>query len=123
MMEEQRPRPTIGGGIRSGIGILSAFRDAIEETIQDAVDRNDLRPERAREAMGTALERMQGAFDEMRERVDVVPRKEFDALRAEVEELRRRVEQLSGGPTRFLPGDVGSPGVFGGGAAGGPEVP
>lgn len=121
MGEELRPRSAIGDGLRSGVGILTAFRDAIEETIQDAVDRNDLRPERAREAMGTALERMQGAFDEMRERVDVVSRKDFDALRAEVEELRRRVDQLTGRPTQYLPGDVGSPGVFGGGPTGGTE--
>jgi polyhydroxyalkanoate synthesis regulator phasin len=120
-----RARPMgIGEGIRSGIGILAAFREAVEETITEALERNDVRPDRAREAVGTAMERMQTAFDDVRERVDVVPRKEFDALRAEVEALRARLEALegraggaaAGGST--LPGDVGSPGIFGGGPTG-----
>jgi hypothetical protein len=36
-------------------------------------------------------------FGEARERLDVVPRREFDALKAEVEELRRRLDRLDGG--------------------------
>ena len=102
MTDEQpsqpRPRaPSIGEGLRAGIGILTAFKEAIEETIDEAAARNDLRPERAREALTGALSRAQGAFDEVRDRLDVVPRREFDALRAELEALRLRVERLEGG--------------------------
>jgi len=97
MSEEQRGRPSIGEGLRAGIGILTAFKEAIEETIDEAAARNDLRPERAKEALTGALTRAQGAFDDVRERLDVVPRREFDVLRVELEELRRRVERLEGG--------------------------
>ena len=106
MADEQR-RAGVGEGLRAGIGILTAFKQAIEETIEDAAERNDLRPERAREALSGALTRAQDAFEDVRERLDVVPRREFDALRAEVDELRRRVERLEGGgPTLALPSAV-----------------
>lgn len=107
MSEEQRARPTLGEGLRAGIGILTAFKEAIEETIDEAAARNDLRPERAKEALTGALTRAQDAFDGVRDRLDVVPRREFDALRAELEALRARVERLEGGgPPRLL--DAGS---------------
>lgn len=112
MPDEQRPRPSIGEGIRAGIGILTAFKEAIEETIDEAVVSNDLRPERAKEALSGALGRAQEAFGDVRERLDVVPRREFDALRAEVEELRRRLDRLDGGGghTRFLEAGAGPAG-------------
>ena len=94
MADEQRRRPGIGEGIKAGIGVLTAFKEAIEETIQEAVDRGDMRPERARQTVQDALRRAQSAFDEVRERVDVVPRKEFDELREELEALRLRVSTL-----------------------------
>jgi polyhydroxyalkanoate synthesis regulator phasin len=97
MSEEQRGRTGIGEGLRAGIGILTAFKEAIEETIDEAAERNDLRPERAKEALSGALTRAQGAFDDVRERLDVVPRREFEALRLEVDELRRRLDRLEGG--------------------------
>ena len=42
--EQPKSRTSIGEGLRAGIGILSAFREAIEETIEEAVERNDLNP-------------------------------------------------------------------------------
>ncbi|HVG43350.1 MAG TPA: hypothetical protein VM890_01430 [Longimicrobium sp.] len=112
MSEEQRGRPSIGEGLRAGIGILTAFKEAIEETIDEAAAKNDLRPERAKEALTGALTRAQGAFDDVRERLDVVPRREFDALRLELEELRRRVDRLDGGGAgRLL--DAGGSGTGG----------
>jgi polyhydroxyalkanoate synthesis regulator phasin len=104
MSEEQAPRASIGEGVRAGIGILTAFKQALEETIDDAAARNDLRPERAREALTGALERAQGAFDGVRDRLDMVPRREFEALQAEVAELRRMVEALRpSAPSLSLP--------------------
>ena len=118
MSEEQRGRPGIGEGLRAGIGILTAFKEAIEETIDEAAARNDLRPERAKEALTGALSRAQGAFDEVRDRLDVVPRREFEALRAELEALRLRVERLEGGGhPRLLDAGAGPPPV-GSGAGG-----
>ncbi|MBV9109650.1 MAG: hypothetical protein JO306_09620, partial [Gemmatimonadetes bacterium] len=84
--------------------ILTAFKEAIEETIDEAVAANDLRPDRAKEALSGALGRAGEVIGDVRERLDVVPRREFDALRAEVEELRRRLDRLDGGGghVRFL---------------------
>jgi polyhydroxyalkanoate synthesis regulator phasin len=100
MSDEQQPeggrKVSIGQGIRQGIGVLTAFKEAIEETIQEAVDRGDLRPERAKEALSGALSRAQEAAHDVRERLEWVPRREFDDLRVEVAELRRRLNLLEG---------------------------
>ena len=85
---------SVGEGVRAGIGILTAFKEAIEETIEEAMDRGDLRPERAKAALGAAMGRAQDAVEEVRERMDVIPRRELDDLRAEVAELRRRLDAL-----------------------------
>jgi polyhydroxyalkanoate synthesis regulator phasin len=97
MTEEQSRRSTsagIGEGLRSGIGILSAFKDALEETIQEAMDRGDLSPDRARQAMRDTMRRFQESVDDARERFDFVPRKEFEAVQSQVVDLRARVEAL-----------------------------
>ena len=100
MSEDQQQdggkRMSIGEGIRSGIGVLAAFKDAIEETIQETVERGDLKPERAKQFLGDALHRAQDAVGDVRERLDFVPRKEFEALLSEVEELRQRLDALEG---------------------------
>lgn len=88
--------PSIGEGIRSGIGVLAAFKEAIEETIQEATARGDLSPDRAKGFLGDALHRAQDAVGDVRERLEWVPRREFDALLREVEDLRRRVNALDG---------------------------
>lgn len=92
-MADER-RTGIGEGIRTGIGILAAVKDAIEETFEEAVERGDLSQDRAKRAMRDAADRVQHSFDEARVRLDVVPRREFDALLAEVETLRERVVRL-----------------------------
>lgn len=97
-MSEQKRRPGIGEGIRSGIGMLTAFKEAVEESIREASERGDLKPERARQFLNDAMERAHDAVGDVRERLDWVPRKEFDELRAQVEELRRRLDALQGGP-------------------------
>jgi polyhydroxyalkanoate synthesis regulator phasin len=88
--------PSIGEGIRSGIGVLTAFKEAIEETIQEAGSRGDLSPDRAKQFLGEALHRAQDTVSDVRERLDFVPRKEFEALLREVEELQRRLDALEG---------------------------
>ena len=88
--------PSIGEGLRSGIGVLTAFKEAIEETIQEAGSRGDLSPERAKGFLGDALHRAQETVGDVRDRLDFVPRKEFEALLLEVEELQRRLDALEG---------------------------
>jgi polyhydroxyalkanoate synthesis regulator phasin len=101
--EEEHRRPTISEGIRSGIGVLAAFKEAIEETIQEASARGDLSPERAKEFLGSALHRAQDAVGDVRERLDLVPRREFEALQQEVAGLRRRLDALEGRSAPALP--------------------
>jgi polyhydroxyalkanoate synthesis regulator phasin len=86
----------IGDGLKTGIGVLAAFRDAIGETIDEAVARGDTGPAGARAAVQEAFRRAQDAVGDVRERLDVVPRREFDELRAAVAELSRRLDALEG---------------------------
>jgi polyhydroxyalkanoate synthesis regulator phasin len=92
----QPRRLSIGEGIRSGVGVLTAFKEAIEESIQEANARGDLSPDRAKQFLGDALHRAQETVGEVRERLEWVPRKEFEALQAEVAELRGRLDGLQG---------------------------
>ncbi|WP_420125213.1 hypothetical protein [Longimicrobium sp.] len=91
-----RRLPSIGEGLRSGIGVLTAFKEAIEETIQEAGSRGDLSPERAKHFLGDALSRAQETVGDVRDRLDFVPRREFEAVLREVEDLQRRVDALEG---------------------------
>jgi polyhydroxyalkanoate synthesis regulator phasin len=100
----RRAGATLGEGLRTGIGILSALKDAIEETIQEAVERGDLKPERAKQAVRDATRRAQDGLGEVREKLDFVPRRLFDDLRDEVAALRDRVDRLEG-----RGGDTGTP--------------
>ena len=97
-------------GVRAVTGMLAALKDAIDETINDIKVRNDLDPSRAKQAAKDTMSRAQEAFDDMKERVDFVPRKEYDALRAEVDALRARVaaiETKHAGPHgQAQPGDT-----------------
>jgi len=98
-------------GVRAVTGILAALKDAIEETIDDIKVRGDLDPSRAKQAAKETMNKAQNAFDEMRERVDFIPRKDFDALRAEVDALRARVAALEtkhAGPHGQSSGEGGS---------------
>lgn len=102
MTEQDRQRGNVGDevreGIRAGIGILSALKDAIEETVQDMTNRGELSQERAREAVRTTMDRAQEAFEEARWRLDFVPRREFEALKAEVADLRSRIARHETSP-------------------------
>ena len=81
-------------GIKQGIGVLSAFKEAIEETIQDARDRGDLSTDRAKGVMKEALGRAQAAASGAREKLDFVNQTELEAVRAELGALKNRVEVL-----------------------------
>lgn len=92
-------------GIRAGIGILSALKDAVEETVQEMLDRGELSPDRAREAVRTTMERAQAAVDDARTRLDFATRRELEELRAEIAVLRTRVDALEASPA--TPGSTG----------------
>ncbi|MQA88936.1 MAG: hypothetical protein GEU90_01695 [Gemmatimonas sp.] len=90
MAEEQRGG--IGDGLRTSIGILTAFKEAIEETLEESIDRGDLSQERAKATVKEAMERVQGTLGGARGRFDLVPRREFEELKREVAELRARLD-------------------------------
>jgi polyhydroxyalkanoate synthesis regulator phasin len=92
--EKKSAKEKVSDGIRQGIGVLSAFKDALEETITEARERGDLSPERAKEVMKSALHKAQEAAEGARERLDFVSQKEFDALARSVEALQARVTAL-----------------------------
>jgi polyhydroxyalkanoate synthesis regulator phasin len=92
--DDKGARQKMSEGIRSGIGVLSAFKDALEETIQEARDRGDLSTDRAKQVMKEALNKAQTAASGARERLDFVNQTEFEALTGVVESLRERVEAL-----------------------------
>lgn len=92
--ENRSAREKVSEGIRQGIGVLSAFKDALEETINEARERGDLSPERAKKVMSDALHKAQEAAGEAKERLDLVSQKEFDGLRETVERLKEQVDGL-----------------------------
>jgi polyhydroxyalkanoate synthesis regulator phasin len=102
--EQQEPSPGdqakegIKEGVRAITGFLAALKDAIEETIRDVRDTGDLDPNRAKEAMKSTMKRAQEAVDNVADRLDVISRKEFEALREEVAALRLRVTDLENRP-------------------------
>lgn len=110
--ERQGKREGFSEGVRQGLGVLSAFKEAIEETLSEVRERGDLSPERARAAMKDALHRAQAVAGEAREKVDFVGRKEFDALKDRVDELWARMSAGSGGGPAGTGGDT--PGESGG---------
>jgi len=92
--EKRSTKEKVSEGIRQGIGVLSAFKDALEETIVEAKERGDLSPERAREVMKGALNKAQAAAEGARERLDLVHQSELDALTEAVRKLGERVGAL-----------------------------
>jgi polyhydroxyalkanoate synthesis regulator phasin len=94
--ERRGTRRRMSDGIKQGIGVLSAFKEAIEETIQDARDRGDLSTDRAKGVMKEALGRAQAAASGAREKLDFVNQTELEAVRAEIAALKNRLEVLEG---------------------------
>jgi len=121
--EEKTKRAKVSDGIKQGIGVLSAFKDALEETIQEARDRGDISAERAKEVMRDALHRAQEAAGDAKDRLDLVTQKEFDGLRTAVDEVKQRVgalEERLGGAARGGSSEPEDPGA---GAEAGEDAP
>lgn len=98
MQEDERRRPLgIGEGIRNGVGVLSALASTLADTVEEVIT-SDAAPERARRAVEDAVGGAQEALFELRERLDVVSRRDFEELRSAVAELSRRVDELEGRP-------------------------
>ncbi len=116
-MSEQKKgaREKVSDGIRQGIGVLSAFKEALEETIQEARERGDLSAERAREIMKQALEKAQSAAEEAKEKLDFVTHKEFEELLRRVEALEARVAALDGQDAEAAAGPASGEADDGGG--------
>ncbi len=94
--DRQSAREKVSHGIKQGIGVLSAFKDALEETINEARERGDLSPEHAKGVMKDALHKAQEAAEGARDRLDLVSQKEFDGLGQVVEDIKTRVAALEG---------------------------
>lgn len=92
--ESKSRREKVEDGFKHGIGVLSAFKDALEETIQEARERGDLSTERAKEVMKEALERAQTAAEGARERLDFANQADVDTLTSAVDSIRARVKAL-----------------------------
>lgn len=96
--ERDRSRDPVDGifdGVRSVTGVLGALVEALERSF-DELREGNLSPERARETAKSAVRRAQETVEQLRERMEFVPRKEFDAMRAEVDALTARVVALEG---------------------------
>jgi len=97
MTEDKKgAKEKVSDGIKQGIGVLSAFKDALEETIREAKERGDLSTERAREVMKEALEKAQSAAEDARGRLDFVTQNEYDGLKGAVDLIKERVSALEG---------------------------
>ena len=92
--DKKTARGKVSDGIKQGIGVLSAFKDALEETIQEAKDRGDLSTDRAKEVMKSALHKAQEAAGDAKDRLDLVTQKDFDGLKDSVELIKERVSAL-----------------------------
>jgi polyhydroxyalkanoate synthesis regulator phasin len=94
--ETEEPQKGFAGGFRQGIGVLAAFREAMEGTIHDARERGDLSAERAREVLGDAMARARKAVEGAKERFDFATQDEVESLREQVRELTARLRELTG---------------------------
>jgi polyhydroxyalkanoate synthesis regulator phasin len=129
MADEGQKRNDPGDAFREGVravsGIIGAFKEAIEQTFNDLSERGDIAPDRARDAARDAMRRAQEAVEDMRTRVDFVPRREFDALKGEVAALRAQVERhaAQGGHRTHASEPPSSSGTTAAGGAGaGPDM-
>jgi polyhydroxyalkanoate synthesis regulator phasin len=94
MSEDRKSRDSGGGGLRQGLGLLSALKDTVEETIQEAKERGDLDPERAKGYVKDAVRRAQEVAGDARTRLEEMRRRDVPSVREAVDDLKGRVEKL-----------------------------
>ena len=87
-------RSPFGDGIWDGLGMLSAMREALEETIQEACERGDLSRDRAREVVRETLGKAQSAADEVRGRLDLATQSELERIEEHLDALSARIDAL-----------------------------
>jgi polyhydroxyalkanoate synthesis regulator phasin len=92
--ERRSAKRRMSEGIKEGIGVLAAFKDALEETIQEARERGDFSPDRAKGVMKDALGKAQAAATGAREKLDFAHQAELESLEETVKALRTRVAAL-----------------------------
>lgn len=92
--EDRGKGRSMGDGIRQGIGVLSAFKDALEETIQEARDRGDLSTDRAKEVMKEALGKAHDAAEGAKTRLDFATQVDMDSVRVTLDSMKRRLGEL-----------------------------
>ncbi len=102
MTEERRSRDAgdaIRDGVRTVTGVLGALVETLEHTFNElregGVDSGG-----AREAARSTIQRAQETVEDLKDRLDFVPRREFEALKTEVAELRKAIESLGVTPAR-----------------------
>jgi polyhydroxyalkanoate synthesis regulator phasin len=88
------PGDAVREGIRSMIGILGALKDAVEDTFDELRTGGESTPDEDRDAAKSTFQAAQDAVEDVRERLDFITRREFDALRAQVDDLTARVNTL-----------------------------
>jgi polyhydroxyalkanoate synthesis regulator phasin len=84
-------------GVRTVTGVLGALVEALEHTFDELREGGDMSPDRAREAARSTVRKAQETVEDLRDRFDFVPRREFDELRAEVAALRARLDARGDG--------------------------
>ena len=104
-------------GLKDGLGVLAAFKDAIEETIQEARERGDFSADRAKGVMKDALGKAQAAASGAKERLDFVSQSEMEALTAQIASLKTRLEALETRVFGAHSGGSTGPGNPGGGTS------
>ena len=85
--EGKSARKRVEDGIRQGVGVLSALKEAIQEVFES----EDLQVDRAKQAMKGAIESAQAVASNVRKGFESVNRAEVDALRERVVVLEQSV--------------------------------
>ena len=92
--DSQGRRKSMGDGIKEGLGVLSAFKDALEETIQEARERGDLSTDRAKEVMKDTLGKAQTAAEGARDRLDFATQADLESVKDAVDAMKVRLGEL-----------------------------
>ncbi len=94
---QKKAREKVSDAANRGMGMLSAFKEALEETIHEARERGDLTTDRARDVMKSAMNKAKSASSDAREKFDFVSQADFDGLAARVADLEDKVRSRIGG--------------------------